>query len=69
MRKAYKPSWRRESPYLKEHKAEGIKQKAIKANDQSKGFNSALVIRFNSFLLYAFSFMLYYNPLRQMPIE
>jgi hypothetical protein len=34
-------------------KAEGIKQKAIKANDQSGIKSFTLVIRFNSFLLYA----------------
>ena len=37
-------------------KAEGTKQKAIKASDQSGIRSFALVTRFNSFLLYPFCF-------------
>ena len=56
-------------------RAESIKQKAIEAIDISEGYNiiSANINRFNSFLLYAFCFMLSllneYIRLRNTPMH
>ena len=60
----------RAAKILIKHKAESIKHKAIEADDISGYFNYpiAYIIRFNSFMLYAFRFMLLKNGKLYSPV-